>query len=183
LRPAVDIARSVVPDVSETVAVVDAESPTTAVVTLLEPESVPSSHGEESTALDLACARKVWPEVVKKVGAGLGWRLSQVEPTALASPDVLVIAAKPGYNAVADECGTAESLAKIAQAFQRVTHRPVTVKYERSEDEDSTVDTRTVDARRADVLASDPMIQKIVELFEARSLVFEYEETDTDSSN
>jgi DNA polymerase-3 subunit gamma/tau len=133
--------------------------------------------------LDLAAARKVWPDLVKKVGAGLGWRLSQVEPTALASPDVLVIAAKPGYNAVADECGTADSLAKIAQAFQRLTHQSVTVKYESSsEDEGLAADARTPDARRADILASDPMIQKIIELFEARSLVFEYEEPDPNQS-
>ena len=58
--------------------------------------------------------------------------LSQVEPVSVIGPDVLVIAAKPGYNSVADECGTAESLAKIEQALQRLTHRSVTVKYERS---------------------------------------------------
>jgi DNA polymerase-3 subunit gamma/tau len=150
---------------------------------LLEPEPATTSPREESAALDLAAARKVWPDVVKKVGAGLGWRLSQVEPTALAGPDVLVIAAKPGYNAVADECGTADSLAKIAQAIQRLTHRSVTVKYESSsEDEGLATDARTPDARRADVLASDPMIQKIIELFEARSLLFEYEEADPNPS-
>jgi DNA polymerase III subunit gamma/tau len=183
-RPSVPIALSVVPEVSETMALTEAEpTSTTATATLLEPEPAPSSPREESSVLDLAAARKVWPDVVKKVGAGLGWRLSQVEPTALASPDVLVIAAKPGYNAVADECGTADSLAKIAQAFQRLTHQSVTVKYESSsEDEGLAADARTPDARRADILASDPMIQKIIELFEARSLVFEYEEPDPNQS-
>ena len=155
----------------------------TATVALLEPESVPTLPRQESSALDLATARKVWPDVVKKVGAGLGWRLSQVEPTALASPDVLVIAAKPGYNAVADECGTAESLVKIAQAFQRLTHRSVTVKYESSSEEEGlAADTGTTDARRADVLASDPLIQKIIELFEARSIQFDYDEPDPNPS-
>ena len=47
-------------------------------------------------------------------------------------PDVLVIAAKPGYNSVADECETPEALARIEQALQRLLHRPVTVRYERS---------------------------------------------------
>ena len=82
--------------------------------------------------LDLAAVRKVWPDLFKKVGARLGVHLSQVEPVSVIGPDVLVIAANPGYNSVADECGTAESLAKIEQALQRLTHRSVTVKYERS---------------------------------------------------
>ena len=56
--------------------------------------------------------------LVKKVGARLA-ALSQVEPVAVIGPDVLVIAANAGYNSVADECGTAESLAKIEQALQR----------------------------------------------------------------
>jgi DNA polymerase III subunit gamma/tau len=182
--PSVPVAQPVIDDVPEMMAVVAGEpAVATATVALLEPESAPTLPRQESSALDLATARKVWPDVVKKVGAGLGWRLSQVEPTALASPDVLVIAAKPGYNAVADECGTAESLVKIAQAFQRLTHRSVTVKYESSaEEEGLAADTGTTDARRADVLASDPLIQKIIELFEARSIQFDYDEPDPNPS-
>ena len=73
----------------------------------------------------------------------LGVHLSQVEPVSIIGPDVLVIAANPGYNSVADECGTAESLAKIEQALQRLIHRSVTVKYERSpEVEDVATDGR-----------------------------------------
>jgi DNA polymerase III subunit gamma/tau len=182
--PSVPVAQPVIEDVPEMMAVVAGEpAVATATVALLEPESVPTLPRQESSALDLATARKVWPDVVKKVGAGLGWRLSQVEPTALASPDVLVIAAKPGYNAVADECGTAESLVKIAQAFQRLTHRSVTVKYESSSEEEGlAADSGTTDARRADVLASDPLIQKIIELFEARSIQFDYDEPDPNPS-
>ena len=95
-------------------------------------------------------------------------------------PDVLVIAANAGYNSVADECGTAESLAKIEQALQRLTHRSVTVKYERFLRGRRRCFRREglVDARRQDALAADPLVQRVLELFEARPHRFEYDDTD-----
>jgi DNA polymerase III subunit gamma/tau len=81
---------------------------------------------------------------------------------------------------VADACGSAEALAKIEQNLQRLIHRPVNVKYERSaETEGAAPDGRQPDARRADALSSDPMVQKVVELFEARSLQLEYDDQDS----
>ena len=144
-----------------------------------EGEPANSTRRNESAPLDLAAIRKVWPDLFKKVGARLGVHLSQVEPVSVIGPDVLVIAANAGYNSVADECGTSESLAKIEQALQRLTHRPVTVKYERSaEVEDVAADGRPADARRQDALAADPLVQRVLELFEARPHRFEYDETD-----
>ncbi len=128
-------------------------------------------------ALDLATAQKVWPDVIKKVGATLAWRLSQVEPVAVISPDVLVIAATGGYNPAADECGTAESLEKIGQALQRLTHTRVTVKYERAvESKDPAADTRTPDLQRQDALSADPLVRRVLELFEARPHHFEHDD-------
>jgi DNA polymerase-3 subunit gamma/tau len=134
----------------------------------------------EAAALDLATARKVWPELLKKVGASLAWRLSQVEPAAVIGPDVLVIAANPGYNSITDECGTDQSRAKIEQTLRRLTHRTVTVKYERApEDENVTADERPLEARRQDSLAADPLVQRVLELFEARPHQLEFDESDT----
>ncbi len=138
------------------------------------------SVGDDLPPLDLATARKVWPDLVKKVGAQLGWRLSQVEPVAIEGPDVLVIAAKAGYNSVADACGSDEALAKIEQSLKRLIHRPMNLKYERSAETGSVAtDARQPDGRRADALASDPLIQKVVELFEARSLQLDYDDQDS----
>ena len=68
---------------------------------------------------------------------------------------------------------------KSSRALQRLIHRPVTVKYERSaEVEDVAPTDGTLDARRADALSSDPLVQKVVELFEARSLQLEYDDQD-----
>jgi hypothetical protein len=119
--------------------------------------------------LELAKAREVWPDLIKKVGANLGWRLSQVEPVAALGADVLVIAAKPGYNSMAEVCGTPEALLKIEQGLQRLIHRPVSVRYERSSDSgESAADSRPGELSRAESVNADPMVQKVMELFEAR---------------
>ncbi len=55
--------------------------------------------------MDLDSFRKLWTDLVKKVGFSLGFHLIQAEPIAVIEPNVLVIAAKPGYNSIADECG------------------------------------------------------------------------------
>jgi DNA polymerase III subunit gamma/tau len=150
--------------------------PTTAT---MKEEPADSRH-QDAIPLDLAAVRKVWPDLFKKVGARLGVHLSQVEPVSVIGPDVLVIAANPGYNSVADECGTEESLAKIEQALQRLIHRSLTVKYERSTEVDPIAGNgKSVETVRQDALASDPLVQRVVELFEARPHRFDYDDTDS----
>jgi DNA polymerase-3 subunit gamma/tau len=129
--------------------------------------------------LDLATARKVWPDLVKKVGPSLLWRINYVEPIAVAESDVLVIAAKPGYNLMADPCGTDEALREITQGLQRLLNRAVTLKYERSANNDEREAERPQPrAARGQSLSADPMIQKVVELFEARPLQLDYGDED-----
>jgi DNA polymerase III subunit gamma/tau len=146
----------------------------------MKEEPAESSRHQDALPLDLAAVRKVWPDLFKKVGARLGVHLSQVEPVSVIGADVLVIAANPGYNSVADECGTEESLAKIEQALQRLIHRSLTVKYERSTEVDPiATNGKSVETVRQDALASDPLVQRVVELFEARPHRFDYDDTDS----
>jgi DNA polymerase-3 subunit gamma/tau len=134
---------------------------------------------EDLPPLEPARAREVWPSLIRKVGGGLGWRLGQVEPLAVEGADVLVIAAKPGYNSVADACGTPAALQRIEQGLQRLLHRPVSVRYERSSAQgDPAAEQRQNEARRAEALLADPMIQKVVELFEARRFQVDFDESD-----
>jgi DNA polymerase III subunit gamma/tau len=124
--------------------------------------------------LDLVAAREVWPSLIRKVGGGLGWRLSQVEPIAVEGSNLLVISAKPGYNSVADACGAPEALERIEQALQKLMHRAVDVRYESSsQDGDAASEVQSSDAQRAEALLSDPLVQKVVELFEARAIQLE----------
>ena len=148
-------------------------------------EGVPAAHeagpGTELPALELAAIRQVWPELVKKVGSPLSMRLAVVEAISVEEPDVLVIAAKPGYNSLADSCGTDEAREKIAHCLQRLLRRPVTVRYHRSlEPAQGSAHEPFSEPRRTEILAADPMVQKVVELFEARPLHLEYDD-DPDS--
>jgi DNA polymerase III subunit gamma/tau len=134
---------------------------------------------DASHPLDLDAIKKVWPDLVKKVGTGLGWKLAQVEPLELEGPDVLVIAARPGYNSTFDECGTPEAQAKIGQALQRLIHRQVTIKYiRRAAGREGQTDSRPNEAERANSLSRDPMVQRVLELFEARPVQMDYGELD-----
>jgi DNA polymerase-3 subunit gamma/tau len=156
----------------------DSSSPTseTAVATESQPEDLPP--------LELAKAREVWPELIKKVGANLGWRLIQVEPIAAVGSDVLVIAAKPGYNSMTEVCGTPEALVKIGQGLQRLIHRPIKVRYEPSSDSsESAASSRPVELSRAEAVAADPMVQKVMELFEAKPLHADLDDPDERSQS
>jgi DNA polymerase-3 subunit gamma/tau len=135
------------------------------------------AHRDEPAALELSRVRQVWEELVKKVGPDLGWRLTQAEAIGVEGPDVLVIAAKPGYNSVADLCGSDEAREKIELCLQRLLHHHVTVRYEQSSEEVPADGAGiAADSRRPERLAADPMIQKVVELFEARPLHLDYDD-------
>ncbi len=127
--------------------------------------------------LDLETVREVWPELVKKVGAPLSMRLALAEAVGLEEPDVLVIAAKPGYNSFADPCGTVQARERIAHSLQRLLRRSLTVRFDRRADSaPADGQEQSMELRRPELLAADPMIQKVVELFEARPLHLEYDD-------
>ncbi len=127
--------------------------------------------------LDLDAVRQLWPDLVRKVGAKLGMRLVAAEAIGVEEPDVLVIAAKPGYNSLADPCGADEAREKVEQCLQRLLRRPVTVRYQRSAaPEPSSSRPTSAEVRRPELLAGDSMVQKVVELFEARPLHLEYDD-------
>ena len=93
------------------------------------PAAAPSAPATARPPLELAPVRQVWPELVKKVGVELGMRLSQAEPIGVEEPDVLVIAAKPGYNArgrcVRHGRGPGEDRTLPAEAASPARDRPL----------------------------------------------------------
>jgi DNA polymerase-3 subunit gamma/tau len=104
-------------------------------------------------------------------------RLVAAEAIGVEGSDVLVIAAKPGYNSFADSCGTDEAREKIGQCLRRLLHRPVTVRYQQSvEPLPADAQASSAEPRRPELLAADTMVQKVVELFEARPLHLEYDD-------
>jgi DNA polymerase-3 subunit gamma/tau len=127
--------------------------------------------------LDLAAVKRVWPELVKKIGSPLSMPLALAEPISVDDSDVLVIAAMPGYNSLADYCATDEARERIAQGLERLLRRSITVSYKRSAAPVSGASQEPLSQpRRPEILAADPMIQKVVELFEARPMHLEYDD-------
>jgi len=134
--------------------------------------------------LSLEAARQAWPEVVKLVGLKIGKGLCLVAPSAISGPNLLVIEVPPRYNWVVDECETAEARARIEHALQSLLHRPVSVRFDRSaEAEPRASPAQAATPNRRGDLAGDPMVQKVVELFEARPLHLEYEEDSPPSAS
>lgn len=159
-----------------------------------EPETSPppSSRREEAqpprpslaSPLILSEVLAIWPQVAQKVGLGLGKGLSQVAPTAISEPDILVIGVPPRYNWVVEDCSTPQSQAKIEEALESLLNRRVQLRFERSSKEVSSA-SPTVDVapNRHDEVSDDPMVRKVVELFEARPVLMETEEDLTRTSN
>ncbi len=55
----------------------------------------------------------------------------------------------------------------------------MTIKYERTAGPDgASLNAKPMNSQQPDALMADPLVQKVVELFEARTLQLEYDDTD-----
>jgi DNA polymerase-3 subunit gamma/tau len=127
--------------------------------------------------LELSEALAVWSQLCEQVGLRIGKDLCQVVPTAVAPPNVLVIGLGARYNWVADQCEEPEARDKIEQALEGLLRRPVTIRFDRAVEgaPDGPAAVAEAPNRRAEV-SKDPMVRKIVELFEARPVRVEVED-------
>ncbi|MHC5537814.1 DNA polymerase III subunit gamma/tau [Singulisphaera rosea] len=133
--------------------------------------------------LELEEVRKVWPGLAQ-LGLRYWKGLSLVLPSAILGPNILAIGLGPRYNWVAEEYGVPEAREKIEQTLGQLLGRPVRIQFERSsEDSHPGATPEPVAPVRRDGLADDPMIQKVVELFEARPVHLEAEEDLSRSSS
>jgi DNA polymerase-3 subunit gamma/tau len=158
------------------------------------PAPPPKAEAEtDGAALEVEVVRKLWPNLIKRVGVGLGLPLTQVEPSWLAAsgPDVLVIRPSAGYNGIALECDVPEARARIAKELSRLLNRPVTIRFDRGASAGEqgsdgggntptsppgTPATPSPTVRRPGDLEGDPMVRKVVQLFEARPVHLEVDE-------
>ncbi|WP_165075104.1 DNA polymerase III subunit gamma/tau [Paludisphaera rhizosphaerae] len=149
------------------------QRPQAAVEQRLAPEQTRRNEG--LPPLEVEIVQQVWPDLLKKVGGSLSWRLSQAQILGVDEPDILIIAPTPGQNKVVDPCGTDEARRRIAECLQWLLQRPVTVRYDASQSVSPQPETADSGPARVDQLAGDPLVQKVVELFEARVTHFEPE--------
>ena len=147
-----------------------------------EPPAETAPPGEP-LLLDLETARKVWGQVLTKVPHKFSWRGAQVEPVEVLGAGVLVVAPRSGYNGMDESVFTPETSEVLGTALQRLIHRPIEIRFEVSVGaQDGSRDEQPVEPRRAEALTSDPLVQKVVELFEARPVQLDYEGPDAGTS-
>jgi DNA polymerase-3 subunit gamma/tau len=134
-------------------------------------------QGGDGLPLEIEVVRRVWPELIKKVGVRIGVPMTRLDPSSLvvAGPNLLVIRVGVGYNWVADECDAPEPRARIEKELWKLLDRPVTVQFERDESGSAgNVPGTTAPApappvpRQPGDLESEPIVQKVVQLFGAR---------------
>src|SRR5262249_35709378 len=152
--------------------------------------AIASPPGTDGAARELERIRQLWPDLIKKVGVRIGVPLSRLDPASfvLAPPDVLVIRVGAGYNWVVDECGQAEPRGRIEKELRKLLDLQVTVRFERSEEpggegpdggaggNPGPARSPASETRRSDNLDGDPIVQKVVQLFEARPVHLEVED-------
>ncbi len=115
-----------------------------------------------------------WETLVERLGdAGTG--LSKIRPNAISGPNVLVIPLPGGYNWVADACERDGTRAKIESTLGSLLGRSATFRFERAEPA-KPPEAQTPRPQVED-LAQDPMVRKVIELFEARPHYVESDET------
>ena len=100
------------------------------------------------------------------MGEPIATRLGRVRPTAVSGADVLVIGLSPAYNYIADWCESQDVRARIESALKAVLGRPASLRFERAGGEPGPAPAAP--PAQGDDLADDPLVRKVVDLFEAR---------------
>ena len=145
-----------------------------------------------SPPLSIDDVREVWPKLMERLGRGLALVLMPFHDRlathlAISGPNTLVIGVPPDYNHIATKADTPESRVKIEQGLQSLLRRPVVIRFDLSAAKTGSAEapagseSASATARKRDEAAvdDDPMVRKVVELFEARRLHLDY---DDDSS-
>jgi DNA polymerase-3 subunit gamma/tau len=142
------------------------------------------AHRDDPPPLELEAVQRVWTELSKTVKGQWKWRFSaHLHPVAVNPPNILVVAPKPGYNSEAEVLATPEALEALKLGLERLLHQVLTIRYERAAAHDAAEPPARPQAnRRLETMMADPMVQKVVELFEARSVQLDYDDPEATSS-
>jgi DNA polymerase III subunit gamma/tau len=159
-------------------------------------QEAPSAAAPKSPAAPLApltieMIHEVWPRFASKLGLGLGVHLMPYADRlsaylAISGPDLLAIRVPAGYNLVAEKCGTPDAMAKIEHTLQVLLRRPIKVRFDLCETEaapGAPVIGSPAPRPSDELLETDTMVRKVVELFEAKRLHTEYDDEASPPSN
>jgi DNA polymerase-3 subunit gamma/tau len=131
--------------------------------------------------LDLRTLEELWPLLAERLGAPLGNNLARLAPASLPAPGVLAVSVPAAYNWAADSCQSGDAPARIEGALRELLGRPLKLQYDRENAPPKSA-LRTTHSgagplRHPD-LESDPLVQDLVKLFEARPVRVELDEDD-----
>ncbi len=136
-------------------------------------ETRATQHASDASLppLELRDVERVWNTLIKQVGIKIGMALTNVAPTAVEPPHVLVVGLAPTLNWVADECDNTEVREKIELTMQKILRRPIKIRFDRaSDDGNAPVAVPQGPTNHRERLEADPMVRKVVELFDARAV-------------
>jgi DNA polymerase III subunit gamma/tau len=130
------------------------------------PAIAPAPAPEGPRPLDQVPLPTLWKTLLTRLGEPLRTNLKWVKATTIEPPGVLVLHIPDGYNWIADSCDTAESRARIETALKELVTPPITIRFERPETAGEP--PPPLAASPIDDLSADPLVRRLVELFEAR---------------
>jgi DNA polymerase III subunit gamma/tau len=148
------------------------------------PRTVTPAPTPDAAPLDISAVREIWPALMKKLGTGLAIPLQVyhdrlADRLTIVAPATLVLPIPADYNHIARAVDSPEARAKMEEALSSLLRRPVSLRVERvaSGATASTSDAEPASARQRGetVVDDDPLVRKVVELFEARRLHLDYE--------
>jgi DNA polymerase-3 subunit gamma/tau len=130
-----------------------------------------------ASRLDLDTVLEAWNDLPGKVGASLGTRISQVRPSAFEPPDRVIVTLTPRQQYVAEACDTPHARSRLEAALGGMLGQPVVLEFVRGEGnlELPAAPSVTAVADRADELATNPFVEQICRLFEARRVRVDFE--------
>lgn len=117
-----------------------------------------------------------WKPWAAKLPGDLANKLARVKPLAIFGPNELALAVDAGYNWVADTLDVPDARTRVEAELRRWLDRPVSIRFERTEEPRPTPGRAIANAMRDEGLNEEPIVSKLLKDFEARLVHVEAEE-------
>ncbi len=149
----------------------------------LATEPPPLAPAAATAPVDLRALVAIWPELAEALGPKLGRSLARLRPSALGPSGELALEPVGGPTTftkiAADTCAIPENRLRIESELKARLGRAIALRIDRPEPTDAghgpAKPTAAPSPPRNDEVARDPLVQKIVELFEARTQQVEFD--------
>ncbi|MDX2037624.1 MAG: DNA polymerase III subunit gamma/tau [Isosphaeraceae bacterium] len=143
--------------------------------------ALPASRGDEPktetrTPWDLLAIQSAWLGWTEEFEETLARRLARLTPQALEEPNRLVLVPDPAYAWSIDTLDTTENRSKIEGRVGRRLGRAVEVRFEVPAETREDAARAGSQAKHEERLNDDPVVRKVIDLFEARPVRVELED-------